>query len=101
MLNVASEICMVKCWLLFFSDMVIFRTAVGTVGKMFAEGAFVIVFLYTAELYPTVMRFVKYLIQNFLLIPKPNASQCSIRLSKVAKIAPFRGSLGFTTLAGF
>ncbi|XP_070768708.1 uncharacterized protein [Enoplosus armatus] len=33
-----------------------FRTAVGALGKMFAEGAFTTVFLYTTELYPTVMR---------------------------------------------
>ncbi|XP_035515646.1 uncharacterized protein LOC118326710 [Morone saxatilis] len=33
-----------------------FRTAVGALGKMFAEAAFTTVFLYTTELYPTVMR---------------------------------------------
>ncbi|XP_060883304.1 solute carrier family 22 member 7-like isoform X1 [Labrus mixtus] len=33
-----------------------FRTAVGALGKMFAEGAFTTIFLYTTELYPTVMR---------------------------------------------
>ncbi|XP_034544373.1 solute carrier family 22 member 7-like [Notolabrus celidotus] len=32
------------------------RTAVGALGKMFAEAAFTTVFLYTTELYPTVMR---------------------------------------------
>ncbi|XP_030280198.1 solute carrier family 22 member 7-like isoform X2 [Sparus aurata] len=32
------------------------RTAVGALGKMFAEAAFTAVFLYTTELYPTVMR---------------------------------------------
>ncbi|XP_047431990.1 solute carrier family 22 member 7-like [Mugil cephalus] len=33
-----------------------YRTAVEAVGKMFAEAAFTTVFLYTTELYPTVMR---------------------------------------------
>lgn len=33
-----------------------YRTAVGALGKMFAEAAFTTVFLYTTELYPTVMR---------------------------------------------
>ncbi|XP_044045137.1 solute carrier family 22 member 7-like isoform X2 [Siniperca chuatsi] len=37
-------------------DKGLFRTAVGALGKMFAEGAFTTVFLYTTELYPTVMR---------------------------------------------
>ncbi|XP_076583634.1 solute carrier family 22 member 7-like [Chaetodon auriga] len=32
------------------------RTAVGALGKMFAEAAFTTLFLYTTELYPTVMR---------------------------------------------
>lgn len=32
------------------------RTAVGALGKMFAESAFTTLFLYTTELYPTVMR---------------------------------------------
>lgn len=40
----------------FFSEMGLYRTIVGVLGKMFAEGAFTIVFLYTIELYPTVMR---------------------------------------------
>lgn len=40
----------------FFSDMGLFRTAVGALGKMFAEASFTTVFLYTTELYPTVMR---------------------------------------------
>ncbi|CAK6958488.1 solute carrier family 22 member 7-like isoform X1 [Scomber scombrus] len=34
----------------------VFRTAVGALGKMFAEAAFTTVFLYTTELYPTVLR---------------------------------------------
>nr|XP_046273581.1 solute carrier family 22 member 7-like [Scatophagus argus] len=33
-----------------------FRTAVGALGKMFSEASFTTVFLYTTELYPTVMR---------------------------------------------
>uniref|UniRef100_A0A3B3XN79 Uncharacterized protein n=1 Tax=Poecilia mexicana TaxID=48701 RepID=A0A3B3XN79_9TELE len=41
---------------LFISDMWIARTAFGAAGKMFAEAAFTTVFLYTTELYPTVMR---------------------------------------------
>ncbi|XP_037530832.1 solute carrier family 22 member 7-like [Nematolebias whitei] len=32
------------------------RTTVGALGKMFVEGAFTTLFLYTTELYPTVMR---------------------------------------------
>lgn len=46
---------------LFFSEMRVFRTTVGALGKLFAEGAFTTVFLYTTELYPTVMRSVKYI----------------------------------------
>ena len=45
---------------LFFSDKGSFRTAVGALGKMFAEAGFTAVFLYTTELYPTVMRSVNY-----------------------------------------
>lgn len=37
-------------------DQWIARTTVGALGKMFAEAAFTTVFLYTTELYPTVMR---------------------------------------------
>uniref|UniRef100_A0A3P9IH92 Solute carrier family 22 member 7b, tandem duplicate 1 n=1 Tax=Oryzias latipes TaxID=8090 RepID=A0A3P9IH92_ORYLA len=37
-------------------DQVAARTTVGALGKMFAEAAFTTVFLYTTELYPTVMR---------------------------------------------
>ncbi|KAJ4944949.1 hypothetical protein JOQ06_013488 [Pogonophryne albipinna] len=37
-------------------DMGLFRTAVGALGKMFAEASFTCVYLYTTELYPTVMR---------------------------------------------
>lgn len=45
----------------FFSEMGMYRTVVGALGKMFAEAAFTTVFLYTTELYPTVMRSVKYI----------------------------------------
>lgn len=45
----------------FFSDKGLFRTALGALGKMFAEAAFTVVFLYTTELYPTVMRSVNFL----------------------------------------
>ncbi|KAJ4944025.1 hypothetical protein JOQ06_012573 [Pogonophryne albipinna] len=37
-------------------EMTVFRTTVGTLGKMFAGGALTMVFLYTSELYPTVIR---------------------------------------------
>ncbi|KAE8300216.1 Solute carrier family 22 member 7 Organic anion transporter 2 [Larimichthys crocea] len=37
-------------------DMGPFRTGVAALGKMFAEAAFTTVFLYTAELFPTVLR---------------------------------------------
>ncbi|XP_059196834.1 solute carrier family 22 member 7-like [Centropristis striata] len=37
-------------------DMGVFRITLGALGKMFAEASFTIVFLYTTELYPTVMR---------------------------------------------
>lgn len=38
------------------SDQSTARTTLGALGKMFAEAAFTTVFLYTTELYPTVMR---------------------------------------------
>lgn len=41
---------------LFLSDLWTVRTVFGASGKMFAEAAFTTVFLYTTELYPTVMR---------------------------------------------
>ncbi|XP_042249355.1 solute carrier family 22 member 7-like [Thunnus maccoyii] len=44
------------CSMLIPEDMGVFRTAVGALGKMFAEASFTTVFLYTTELYPTVMR---------------------------------------------
>lgn len=82
-----------KLGLLFlFPDILLVRTAVGTLGKMFAEAAFVTVFLYTTELYPTVMGLVKYLIQtlfsnlSFFFGSDPKVSHGSNRLSKVAKI---------------
>lgn len=37
-------------------DKGIVRTALGALGKMFSEGAFTCVFLFTTELYPTVLR---------------------------------------------
>ncbi|XP_056136454.1 solute carrier family 22 member 7-like [Lampris incognitus] len=37
-------------------DLWLFRTAVGTLGKGFSEASFTTVYLYTAELYPTVLR---------------------------------------------
>ncbi|XP_034044054.1 solute carrier family 22 member 7-like [Thalassophryne amazonica] len=37
-------------------EMQVFRITVAVLGKMFTEGAFTAVFLYTAELYPTVLR---------------------------------------------
>ncbi|TDH16282.1 hypothetical protein EPR50_G00017820 [Perca flavescens] len=37
-------------------DNAMFQTSVGALGKMFAEASFTTVFLYTTELYPTVMR---------------------------------------------
>uniref|UniRef100_A0A8C9ZHY4 Solute carrier family 22 member 6 n=1 Tax=Sander lucioperca TaxID=283035 RepID=A0A8C9ZHY4_SANLU len=37
-------------------DNALFQTTVGALGKMFAEASFTTVFLYTTELYPTVMR---------------------------------------------
>lgn len=49
----------------FFSGLGLFQTAVGALGKMFAEAAFTTVFLYTTELYPTVMRSVNYRVGNY------------------------------------
>lgn len=37
-----------------------YRTAVGALGKMFSEASFTAVFLYTTEIYPTVLRSVKH-----------------------------------------
>nr|XP_057942234.1 solute carrier family 22 member 7-like [Doryrhamphus excisus] len=37
-------------------DMGSYRAALGAMGKMFAQGSFTVLFLYTAELYPTVVR---------------------------------------------
>ncbi|KAM7419313.1 hypothetical protein PAMA_016432 [Pampus argenteus] len=37
-------------------DKVVIRTVVGVLGKAFAEGAFTIMYLFTTELYPTVVR---------------------------------------------
>lgn len=45
-----------------FLDNALFQTTVGALGKMFAEASFTTVFLYTTELYPTVMRSVYSLI---------------------------------------
>ncbi|XP_051940762.1 solute carrier family 22 member 7-like isoform X3 [Hippocampus zosterae] len=37
-------------------DMAAFQTSVAAMGKMFAEAAFTVLYLYTTELYPTVLR---------------------------------------------
>ena len=58
----------------FFSDKGSFRTAVGALGKMFAEAAFTAVFLYTTELYPTVMRSVSYRILSLDYLHSQTAS---------------------------
>ncbi|XP_030595109.1 solute carrier family 22 member 7-like [Archocentrus centrarchus] len=47
---------LIFCSMFIPADKGTFRTAVGALGKMFSEGSFVTVFLYTTELYPTVMR---------------------------------------------
>ncbi|XP_038569260.1 solute carrier family 22 member 7-like [Micropterus salmoides] len=52
---VLSGLC-IFCNMFISQDKGPFRTAVGALGKMFAEAAFTTVFLYTTELYPTVMR---------------------------------------------
>ncbi|XP_041789511.1 solute carrier family 22 member 7-like [Chelmon rostratus] len=52
---VLTGLCII-CNMLVPQDMTLIRTAIGTLGKMFSEASFVIVSLYTAELYPTVMR---------------------------------------------
>lgn len=44
---------------LYFKGM--FQAAVGALGKMFAEAAFTVLYLYTSEIYPTVIRSVKCL----------------------------------------
>ncbi|KAM9315239.1 solute carrier family 22 member 7-like [Pholidichthys leucotaenia] len=47
---------LILCNMFIPPDKGIFRTAVGALGKMFSESSFTTVFLYTTELYPTVMR---------------------------------------------
>ncbi|XP_061534582.1 solute carrier family 22 member 7-like [Phycodurus eques] len=44
------------CNMLIPPDMAACRTAVAALGKMFSEGAFTVLYLYTTELYPTVLR---------------------------------------------
>ncbi|XP_077461814.1 solute carrier family 22 member 7-like [Stigmatopora argus] len=44
------------CNVLIPSNMAACQTAVSAVGKMFSEAAFTVLYLYTSELYPTVMR---------------------------------------------
>ncbi|XP_036963976.1 solute carrier family 22 member 7-like isoform X3 [Acanthopagrus latus] len=46
----------VLCNIFIPQDNGVFRTAVGALGKMLAEAAFTALYLYTTELYPTVMR---------------------------------------------
>ncbi|KAM8772701.1 solute carrier family 22 member 7-like isoform 1-T1 [Acanthopagrus schlegelii] len=46
----------VLCNIFIPRDYGVFRTAVGALGKMLAEAAFTALYLYTIELYPTVMR---------------------------------------------
>ncbi|XP_042341312.1 solute carrier family 22 member 7-like isoform X2 [Plectropomus leopardus] len=52
---VITALC-IFCNILIPQDQGLFRTAVGALGKMFAEASFTTVYLYTSELYPTVMR---------------------------------------------
>ncbi|XP_049574203.1 solute carrier family 22 member 7-like isoform X2 [Syngnathus scovelli] len=54
-----TGLCLI-CVIFIPSDMAVCRTAVGTLGKFFSEAAFTVLCLYTAELYPTVVRQIGY-----------------------------------------
>lgn len=41
----------------FFNSLSNFRTAIALSGKLFAAGNFSVVYMYTAEIYPTIIRF--------------------------------------------